>query len=86
MNKVKDAYRRVFDSEDGRVVFRDLLKRGFVTKPCSSVSDAATREATGMQRLILSIGRYAYGRTAEELIQQTIESQVQDEMDDQGII
>lgn len=75
MNEVRKAYKRLFDSEDGRTVFKDLCARGFVTRPCSSTDPHEEAQQAGMQRLVLSIGRFAYGRQAEEMITETVENQ-----------
>lgn len=72
------AYRRLFDSADGKRVLRHLMRVGFVTKPTFVSGD--TEQSTlneGSRRLVLSIMKAALCDSA--VIEQQIQEGMQDE-------
>lgn len=74
---VKSAFRRVFESPDGRVVLRHLMHEGFVLKSTFVGSDPhETALNEGSRRLVLSIIKMAFRDDAE--LNQQIEEGMQE--------
>ena len=72
------AYVRLFESEDGKIVLRHILKTGFVTRSTFVAGDPhQTALNEGSRRLALSILKFAK-KDHRELIEQ-IEEGVTDE-------
>jgi hypothetical protein len=63
---MRDSYRRVFETPDGKRVLRHLLRVGFVTRSTMVAGDPhQTAHNEGMRRLVLSILNYAIKDHAE---------------------
>jgi hypothetical protein len=72
------AYQRLFDSSDGKIVLRDLMKKGFVTTSTFVANDPhQTALNEGSRRLVLSILRFVNTPHAKMVNQ--IEEAIQDE-------
>ena len=57
---VKAAYKRLFDSPDGKIVLAHIMKHGFVLRSTFVQGDPhETALNEGMRRMALSIIRYA---------------------------
>lgn len=57
---LRDSYRAIFDTPDGKRVLRHLMRVGFVTKSTLVAGDPhQTAHNEGMRRLVLSIINYA---------------------------
>lgn len=68
-SRVKAAYRRVFESPEGQLVLRHLMKEGFVFKSTFVAGDMhQTALNEGSRRVVLSILKMANSKlTPEEL-------------------
>lgn len=71
----KKAALRLFDTPDGAIVMRAILREGCVTSTIAANSAHETVINSGMQRLALSIAKLAYGTDNTEKILDIIEQQ-----------
>jgi hypothetical protein len=74
------SYRRVFDTPDGEVVLRHIIRAGMVTRPTFVAGDPhMTSFHEGQRHLALSILRFAR-RDHEEIIKQVERGLVEGEI------
>lgn len=75
---LRDSYKRVFETPDGQIVLRHLMRVGLVTSTTFVKGDpTATAMNEGMRRIVLSIMHYAL-KDQQEMEEQLTES-IQDE-------
>lgn len=75
---IRERYRRVFGTEDGRVVLAHILRQGHVLSTTFVAGDShQTALNEGMRRLALSIARAVYKNETE--MQQQVEKGIQNE-------
>lgn len=65
---VAQAYRRLFDTPDGRIVLAHIMRNAGVTVPNLTSDPSQLQVDQGQRRLAHSIYRYAHGRDESVLL------------------
>lgn len=76
------AYKRVFDTPDGRIVLAHLMKTGHVTTPVAHGDSEQQIRNAGAQHLVLSILRFL-NKDPNQIAQQ-VNDNIQNEYDNQN--